>query len=114
MKNDNAIISEIFFGIDSHGFMTCNLAVEGEDWGCGFGGWNLGGETGAGIYAMRKILTTFGVNNIDDLRDLPVRVQWNEDRTYPKSIAAIGHIVKNKWFSWKDAFDEYEKENKNG
>lgn len=107
MRNDNAMITEVFFGIEDHGCMTCNLMLEGEDWGCGFGGYCLDDETGAGMCAMRTLLETFGVNDIDDLRNMPVRVQWSENRNSWRSIEAIGHIVKNKWFSWQNCLNRW-------
>lgn len=112
MERTTAIITDVFFGIEDHGLMTCNLTVEGDGWGCGFGGYSLSLNDGSGMSAIKALLETLGVRDLCELKNQPVRLQWEDGKgeSVSNRICKIGHIVRNKWFSWREFFDHWYKE----
>lgn len=105
---ENAKITDTMLGIEDHGIMTCFIFCEFENGVCGFGGYSLDGKPVDGIEkntikAIRQILEVVGVDTWEQLKGKNIRV---EHSGLGGSITRIGNIIKDKWFSFKDYFDE--------
>ncbi len=104
----NAIINSTKLGTGDRGFLDAWLYLDyGDSGGQGFGGfvlqvpksfdhWKLEGV--AGHFIMR-VLEIAGVEYWDQLKGKTIRVKANHS-----SINAIGHIVKDDWFSPSEDF----------
>jgi len=115
---ENAKISSSKLGYEDHGVFTAMIFINGEGWGCGFGGYALDGwdeaegrriGTRFGIEFITEVLNTLGVGNWEDLPGTHVRV---ETEGIGGGIRRIGHIIKDRWFDPKmlaDAFCPEEK-----
>lgn len=96
---------------EEHGCLTADLLVEGEGWGCTFGGYCLDhwfAETGEhhssdGYGAIIELMKTLEVESWEELKNKYVRV---EIEGWGGKILRIGHLMKDKWFSFQDYFDE--------
>ena len=109
MIEKNGKIDSTFLGIEDHGIMTCWLNITYDGSGQGFGGYALDGNAGGrghakSILAIRKILETLDVRDWADLKGKYVRVRKEDEWNSP--IHSIGHIVEDRWFSFKDHFKE--------
>ena len=112
---ENALIASTTLGVEDHDIMTCWLGIEFDSGGCGFGGYafdKYDRETkqrigcAFGITSIRKILETVGVSKWEDLKGQHIRV---EHEGIGGTITKIGHFMKNKWFSFKEEAEKYEK-----
>ena len=111
----NAKITNTKLGED-HGCLTANLFLEGDGWGCTFGGYCLDNSySDVGKYhspdgygAIIELMKTLEVESWEELNGKYVRV---EIEGWGGNIIKIGHLLKNKWFSWKDYFEEAKKGN---
>ena len=94
-----------------HGCLTANLFLEGEGWGCAFGGYCLDHwflETGEhhssdGYGAIIELMKTLEVESWEALKGKYARVEIEGCRG---KILRIGHPMKDKWFSFKDYSDK--------
>ena len=101
-----------------HGCLTADLTIEGDGWGCGFGGYCLDrwyadiGEHSStdGYGAIIELMKTLEVESWEDLKGKFVRVETDG---WGGKIIRIGHLLKDKWFSFKEYLDAV-KENNNG
>lgn len=107
---ENVKITDTQLGISDHGFLTCYIACEGDGWGCHYGGYALDTynvktdtRTGVDISVIRVILEVLGVESWEDLKGIYIRC---EHEGLGGKITKIGHLIKDKWFS----FDEYFRE----
>ena len=106
----NAKITSTKLG-EEHGCLTADLFVEGEGWACAFGGYCLDfwfAEVGAysssdGYGAIIELMKTLEVESWEELNGKYVRV---ESEGWGGKIIRIGHLMKNKWFSFKDYFEQ--------
>lgn len=106
----NAKITSTKLGED-HGCLTANLFVEGGGWACTFGGYCLdhwfaeaGGHSSSDGYgAIIELMKTLEVESWEELKGKYVRV---EIEGWGGHIIRIGHLMKDKWFSFKDYFDK--------
>lgn len=106
-KIENAKIADTKLGED-HGCLTANIFLEGDGWGCFFGGYCLdhwyakAGEhhSSDGYGAIIELMKTLEVESWEELKGQYVRVE-SEGRG--GNITRIGHLMKDQWF----AFDEY-------
>lgn len=93
----NATITSTSLGNDERGpSFWVNLTYGGA--GQGFGGYFLGGAFTH--YVIMGILNTLEVDNWEDLKGTPVRVESDGGKVY-----RIGHYLKDKWFDpaeWKE------------
>lgn len=116
-KIENAKITKADLSMEDHGVLTMDLVLEGGGWGCVFGGYVLGhGWLGAdekdfkgsasGMEAIMQIMNVVGVSHFSELQGKYVRVMLEEG--WGRGIEAIGNIVENKWFSYKDFFAKKE------
>ena len=103
-------IIDTTLGIEDHGIMTLYLHIEGDGWGCSFGGyaldkWSQGqGKrvgTAEGIECIRRIMDIFGVRKWENVKGNYVRVRFRDRR-----IKEIGHIIKDDWFCFQDIFGD--------
>lgn len=109
---ENAKITKTKLG-QEHGCLTADIIVEGDSWGCAFGGYCLdhwcagvGEHTSTDGYgAIIELMKTLEVESWEELKGKYVRV---ESESWGGRILKIGHLMKDKWFS----FDEYFKEAK--
>lgn len=95
----NAKITNVFFGIEDHNCVTLIIDCEGCDWGCSYGGYSLGIEID-GIEAVKKLLETFKIYDLYELKGKLIRCDIRDNRIY-----AIGDIIENRWFSFKEFFE---------
>ena len=99
---------------EEHGCLTANLIIEGDGWGCGLGGYCLDhwfAETGEhhssdGYGAIIELMKTLEVESWEELKNKYVRV---EIEGWGGKILRIGHLMKDKWFSFKDYFEQVKK-----
>ena len=93
-----------------HGCLTADLIIEGDGWGCGFGGYcldnwcvDIGKHSSIDGYgAIIELMKTLEVESWEELKDKYVRV---EIEGWGGKIIKIGHLMKDKWFSFKEYFD---------
>lgn len=106
----NAKITSTKLGED-HGCLTANLFVEGGGWACTFGGYCLdhwfaeagGYSSSDGYGAIIELMKVLEVESWEELNGKYVRV---EIEGWGGNIIRIGHLMKDKWFSFKDYFDK--------
>lgn len=107
----NAKITSTQLGDEDHGIMTCYLMLEGDGWGCAFGGFALDTfdktlnrrvGTAAGLDAIMELMKTLEVNKWEDLTGQYVRCV---SAGWGGKIEKIGHLLKDKWFSFKEHFE---------
>ena len=106
-KIENAQITGTKLG-EEHGCLTAEIFLEGDHWGCVFGGYCLDhwfAETGEhhssdGYGAIIELMKTLEVESWEELKGTYVRT---ESGGWGGGVTRIGHLMKDKWFS----FDEY-------
>ena len=111
-KIENAKITSTKLG-QEHGCLTADIFVEGNGWGCAFGGYCLDhwcadvGEHSSsdGYGAITELMKTLEVESWEELTGKYVRV---ESEGWGGKILRIGHLMKDKWFSFKEYFEEVE------
>lgn len=116
-KIKNAKISGTKLG-EEHGCLTADIYIEGEGWGCCFGGYCLDhwcakpGEhhSSDGYGAIIELMKTLDVESWEELDGKLIRVETEEG--WGGKILRIGHIMKDQWFSFKDYFDTVKGESK--
>ena len=108
---ENAKITGTMFGKEDHGIFTCNLCIEGAGWGCWYGGYALDEYdkdknkrvgSAVGLSAIIQLLETLEVDEWEELKGQYVRVELTDP--FGK-ITKIGHLIKNKWFSFEEFFN---------
>lgn len=99
--------------------LTAWITVVGDGWGCGFGGFafdepprKVNGEfkgerrgSAYGTECIARIMRVFEVEHWEDLNGLNCRV---ETGGIGYGINKIGHIYKDKWFSFVEVAKEYQ------
>ena len=103
MDDDGTIDNALITGTSltrERGFMTSYLYLEGDGWGCGFGGMVLTSnrhEMGCnyGMEFVEAILETLEKEKWEDLPGTHCRART---RGAGSSIDVIGHIIKDQWF----------------
>lgn len=104
----NAKIANTKLG-EECGCLTADLTIEGNGFGCRFGGYCLDSwfaEIGQykshdGYGAIIELMKTVGVESWEKLNGTYIRVEVEESSG--KAIK-IGHIIEDKWFSFEDYF----------
>ena len=95
---------------EEHGCLSVKLTIEGAGWGCGFGDYCLdywctkAGEHSSsdGYGAIIELMKTLEVESWEDLKGQYVRVEFED---WGGKILRIGHLMKDKWFSFKEYFE---------
>jgi len=111
-KIENAKIVSADLSMEDLGVFTFDLVLEGYGWGCNFGGYVLGkGYVGAsdddfegyaaGTEVIMRIMNVVGATRFSELKGKYVRVRHEG---WGKEILAIGNIIEDKWFSYKEFF----------
>ena len=113
----NAQILSTKLGFEDHGCFTFILTLVGDGWGVNYGNYCLGhrcdrpGESKNldGYGAIIQLLNTLEVEDWEDLRDTAVRVLFEKS-----TIKSIGHLIKDKWFDYKEYYQTVEAIEVNG
>ena len=95
---------------EMHGCLTADIFLEGNGWGCAFGGYcldhwfaDVGEHTSTDGYgAIIELMKTLDVTSWEDLKGQHVRVE--SENGWGGKILRIGHLIKNQWFSWDEYF----------
>lgn len=111
---ENAKITSTKLG-QEHGCLIADLTIEGEGWGCGFGGYCLDHwcadigqySSSDGYGAIIELMKTLEVESWEELNGQYVRV---ESEGWGGRILRIGHLMKNKWFSFKEYFETVDRQ----
>lgn len=114
MEIVNAQIKNVSLTMADHGCLTFWLTLEGDGWGCGFGGYCIGkgylgateftAERGDGLEAMMRIMDVVGVSKWEDLKGKHIRAALT-GRGWGDSVTTIGNLIKDKWFNIADFFE---------
>lgn len=113
-KIENATITSIKFGYEDHDILTLQLMLKGDHWECGFGGYALDTyvkrkkkrvPTQVGFEAITELMNTLGVTDLYDLKGKYVRIEWEGNGIGACRIAKIGHLMEDRWFSFKEFFE---------
>lgn len=90
----NAKIASTSLGFDHHYSFWIHINY-GSSAAQSFGGYQLGGEFTD--YVIRNILETVGVDQWEELKGTPIRVEQDNGGIY-----RIGHFLEDKWFDPKE------------
>ena len=112
----NGKIVDTRLGYGHNDIFTCSLNIEGDSWGCNYGNYALDTPdktkenlerigTTPGLTAIMELLKTLEVEDWEQLKGKFVRVEFSKDN----DIIRIGHLIKDKWFSFKNFFENYKK-----
>lgn len=93
METKNAIIISAEIYIEDHGILTATVRLDYGSIVQGFGGYNLDMDGEAKSF-IRGCLKAAGVDKWSELKGKTIRV-----RATPSHVLAIGHIIKDEWFS---------------
>lgn len=109
MHVENATLRRLSIGREDHGILSASIVLEGASWGQSYGGYALDDRpaedddrrrgTALLACALLELFDTFNIDDVDKLKNLPVRVRWV---TQYGAIHSIGHFTKDQWFSWED------------
>jgi hypothetical protein len=109
----NAKIIDASITMKDHDCLTFYISLEGEGFGCCFGGYCIGhgylgaepsdicSENGFGLEAMMHIMNVVGVDRWEDLVGKYCRIK---DADWGSSVNCIGNIMKDQWFNIEDFF----------
>lgn len=108
----NAKITSTKLG-EEHGCLTAEIFLEGDSWGCAFGGYcldkwfaSVGNYTSRDGYgAIVELMKTLNVTSWEELTGKYVRVEFSG---LGSPVVRIGHLMKDKWFSFKEYFETVE------
>jgi hypothetical protein len=111
MDTRNAVITNAFIEIDEFETLSAGITLDYGDSGQVFGSNGLyapkkgvGGRNYAGHF-MYRILEIAGVCQWDQLKGKTVRAICDNEH-----VEAIGHIIKNVWFSMREEFAQSERD----
>lgn len=94
LKTENAQIKSTSLGLEDHWILTFYLHLNGEGWGCGFGGLR---SDGPGLAkAIEKLLVTLEIGSWEKLTGTFVRAK---SEGLGGGVKAIGHLLKDRWVS---------------
>lgn len=111
MNNEiiNAKITATMLGKEPHNIFTCSLCIEWSYCGCWYGDYALDMPnkekrkregTAIGMSAIMELLNTLDINTWEELKGQYIRIELENNR-----IVRIGHLLENKWFSFKEFFE---------
>ena len=105
LEIENCRIKSTALGLENHNVMSMDLNLEGNGWGVSFGGFRIDGEYG--MECLKELLNTLEVGKYEDLKGMYVRA-LNEG--LGGRCLAVGHLMKDKWFSFKEFYDRMKRE----
>jgi hypothetical protein len=109
---ENAEITRVDIEVEDHGILTMGVSLEGGGWGVTFGGYALDRwsdekkrREGTELLAecVLRLLDTFKVRRLADLKGLPCRVETED---WGGKAQRIGHFTQDRWFSFADTCAE--------
>ena len=103
MEIENGKIESTNLGPEDHGILTFWLSLAFDGGGQGFGGYDIWALP---CQVLGKLLQVLEVKSWEDLKNTYIRVK--RDEPFGK-IIAIGHIVKDKWFTCRELTGEAKK-----
>lgn len=87
--------------------LTADLTIEGDGWGCVFGGYCLdrwsGYSCSDGYGAIIELMKTLEVGSWEELKGQYVRVEL--EGAGCGRIVRIGHLMKDQWFSFREYYE---------
>ena len=113
---ENCKIESTMLGYEDHGILTCWLFLEGDGWNAGFGGYALDdydeskGRRVASTKGLQTIAEILNALELDSWEKLPGTFIRAETDGWGGKCTKIGHLIKDKWFSWEGFFSEGEGE----
>ena len=115
---ENAKIIHVDLSMADHGVLCLELTLNGNHWGCVFGGRVIGkGYLGAeefegspmGIEYLMRIMDVVGVSRFNEMKGKYVRVVTEGAGS---AVKIIGNIIEDKWFDSELFFMEKNEKNK--
>lgn len=112
---ENAKITGTSIAMGDHGCLTFWIYLEGRGWGCGFGGYAIAhgfldaepdefeAKSGKGLEAMMQAMNAVGVEKWEDLKGKYCRCRLEG---LGGGVAAIGHIISDKWFNIREFYEK--------
>jgi hypothetical protein len=110
---ENVVIKSTMLGVEDHGIFTAYLNLEGDGWGCSFGGYGFdewdakkGRRIGHafGIEFINRVLEVAEVDRWEKLPGTKIRCKTTG---LGGGVTEIGHFMKNKWFNPKTLAAEF-------
>lgn len=111
-KIENAIIKKVDISMADHGCITLSVELNGNGWGCIFGGYCLGhGYLGAkkfdgsakGLESIARIMDVVGVSYFNDMKGKYIRVAT---KGLGSTVKIIGNVIKDQWFDIESFFND--------
>lgn len=108
----NAYISHVDLSMADHGVLCLHLSLDGNGWGCVYGGYVLGyGYLGAeifkgsakGLESIMRIMDIVGVERFNDMNGQLIRAAT---KGWGSSIKIIGNAIKDQWFDAESFYKE--------
>lgn len=96
----NCEIKRTMLGFEDHGIMTCDLTLEGDGWGCAFGGFKM--DSPKGMECIKELLKTLKTDTWEQLKGQYIRVVTKGEFG---RVVAVGHLIEDRWFSFKNFFE---------
>ena len=90
---------------DRERWLTHWIFLEGDGWGCGFGGYGLGGE--ACYDWITQIMIVLDLWNFKESELIGRIVRAKVEGIGGKTVA-IGHPIKEQWFEPQEFFKKYQ------
>lgn len=115
-KIENAEIAAVDLSMADHGCLTLAMTLNGNGWGCVYGGYFLGkGYVGAaddffegrkqGMESIIRIMDVVGSDRFNGMKNKIIRVATKR-RSDP--IKIIGNVIEEKWFDAGTFYNAYE------
>lgn len=97
----NCVITETHIGFDNNKNLVMLLGLEGDGWSAPFA-ISYGNEVIKPYMAnfIEELLSVLCIDEWDNLKGMSIRAVIDDNR-----ISKIGHIVKNRWFSYTELLD---------
>jgi hypothetical protein len=115
----NAVVTQAYVGLGGYEDQILSLYVMVEFEGGGsllVEGWRIGippmdsksyvADTPLGEVILQWLKTT-GAQVVDDMVGKPLRIRMARECGEAGDIEAVGHFVRNEWFSTKAIYDEW-------
>ena len=112
-KIENAYITHVDLSMADHGVLTLEISLEGNSWGCVYGGYVLGhGYLGAkeftgseqGLESIMRIMDVVGADKFNEMTGTLIRVAT---KGLGSSVKIIGNAIKDQWFDIDTFFKDY-------